>query len=631
MKEQNILIHPPQIERFVFSGGGEKGLVYGEALLLLSELVDLTQIKDVAGASAGAMTALVVALGADFETICEIVSQSKLKLIPNTDHNQAVMQSLIENVIENLVQERIKEAFHLSVNATHLFETEKSELLEKITVFQETREAGKLTFSQLSKLNELFTALGEPNKIKSFYTLGVDKDSGAPVYFSLKKTPNFDVGQAALISASFPRVFSPVESDVNGKVMTLIDGGVYSNTPFEAIDQYGMISDAEKHATTLGFILSEKPEMGLDQLHGGQKEMVDIAKSFENAAKKIACFGHDVISNLDRNGSHVRKFGHNVINLQVNPLDTFVFDVDEKVGLACERARDSVREFITLREEQGFSVYGDFITCLLSVPFLQIQEAQNAFLKALQTRSSEEGKVNEYSTMELMEYETIGQQIEVFRQSQIELSKALDASIKDEVENNGSSLELLTELLDQYCGLEISENNLGLSLKESHRAIMFEQLINDKGALFSSLFHTLSDNQIVIENENLYALYQTVALNEIKNQVVEVLRKELLRPQSKEPERFKLLLSKMLEMENGFYDSPDELQSALLGISQQLNASWHWDRSDAFQAKLQFFRFDPDVPVSESSENICEALKPLIEALDKVREPMVSEKLSPQQ
>ena len=57
------------IKNLVFEGGGIKGLAYAGALEALAGRGHLQTVEQVAGTSAGAITALLVALGYDLEAI----------------------------------------------------------------------------------------------------------------------------------------------------------------------------------------------------------------------------------------------------------------------------------------------------------------------------------------------------------------------------------------------------------------------------------------------------------------------------------------------------------------------------------------------------------------------------------
>ena len=61
----------------VFEGGGVKGIAYGGALEKIDELNILSGITRVAGTSAGAIAASLLALGYDSRSFSKIISETK--------------------------------------------------------------------------------------------------------------------------------------------------------------------------------------------------------------------------------------------------------------------------------------------------------------------------------------------------------------------------------------------------------------------------------------------------------------------------------------------------------------------------------------------------------------------------
>jgi hypothetical protein len=65
-----------KFKNIVFEGGGVKGIAYGGALLRLEEIVTLSEIERVAGTSAGAITACLLAVGYDANSISKIIAST---------------------------------------------------------------------------------------------------------------------------------------------------------------------------------------------------------------------------------------------------------------------------------------------------------------------------------------------------------------------------------------------------------------------------------------------------------------------------------------------------------------------------------------------------------------------------
>jgi NTE family protein len=67
-----------QFKNLVFEGGGVKGIAYSGALQVLEQQNIMSDIKRVAGTSAGAITAALVALGANGKDVAEIVGRHQI-------------------------------------------------------------------------------------------------------------------------------------------------------------------------------------------------------------------------------------------------------------------------------------------------------------------------------------------------------------------------------------------------------------------------------------------------------------------------------------------------------------------------------------------------------------------------
>jgi len=66
------------IKNLVFEGAGVRGIAYAGAIKELENNKLISQIEKVGGTSAGAITAMMLALGYSSDEIGEIISQTKL-------------------------------------------------------------------------------------------------------------------------------------------------------------------------------------------------------------------------------------------------------------------------------------------------------------------------------------------------------------------------------------------------------------------------------------------------------------------------------------------------------------------------------------------------------------------------
>ena len=78
-----------QFRNMVFEGGGVKGIAYAGAIAVLEDKEILPDIRRVAGTSAGAITAALLALGASSQSVRKIVGGTHLN---NARTNSAVQE-----------------------------------------------------------------------------------------------------------------------------------------------------------------------------------------------------------------------------------------------------------------------------------------------------------------------------------------------------------------------------------------------------------------------------------------------------------------------------------------------------------------------------------------------------------
>jgi predicted acylesterase/phospholipase RssA len=284
-----------------FEGGGGKGVTYLGAiktleslgLLPIPKLPKKRQIRGVSGTSAGAITALVLALGYTSEDLEGLLKQSeKFKAFfdkPNPGIYRVVdlikiqdgilsMQGFDSYVDAKLVSARLSRLERIA-SLIKLLIPKSEDLILKIiqedlqgylynlfydrglfpgfavqdffesllreyyysfdksirSKFVKSKSPEMMTFSELYELNKLHLAL-----------TGVNVSTKKSQLFSHKTTPDFPVAVAAAISMNVPILFKPVRLvnpyiDLTGTGNKVdegywVDGGVQNNLPLHAFD-----------------------------------------------------------------------------------------------------------------------------------------------------------------------------------------------------------------------------------------------------------------------------------------------------------------------------------------------------------------------------------------------------------
>jgi NTE family protein len=212
----------------VFEGGGVKGIAYGGALEVLEQSQITPQIERVAGTSAGAITATMVALGYTASEFIEIMM--------NLDFSKFEDGSDIGGPVR-LIEHYgwFKGDYFLNLMQSY--------------IGQKAGDA-RATFADLK----------EKGDFKELHVFGTDLSQQAVQEFSHQTTPDVAVADAVRISMSIPFFFEA--RSYAGDVYC--DGGVLNNYPISTFDQQYTSTDPDSghtmlnrtpNAETLGFHL----------------------------------------------------------------------------------------------------------------------------------------------------------------------------------------------------------------------------------------------------------------------------------------------------------------------------------------------------------------------------------------
>ncbi|XP_070532621.1 uncharacterized protein [Ptychodera flava] len=201
-------------ENIAFEGGGNKGLAYCGALKVLDEVGVLDKLHRFAGASAGALTATLLAVGYDVEDIRRYLCQDLRKII--IDHKCGYC-SLLPNLVRHY-------GWNPGRNLLHWLGLR----------LQETTGNANVTFKELYEKfgNELCVVVTNLNRMDTEYC-------------HVKTTPNMQIRVALRMSISIPGLFQCVRHKNGSEEDIYVDGGLLCNYPIHCFD---------------GWWLSMKPE-----------------------------------------------------------------------------------------------------------------------------------------------------------------------------------------------------------------------------------------------------------------------------------------------------------------------------------------------------------------------------------
>ena len=269
-EELNALraLQDAKIERVVCSGGGAKGVVYPGAYLSLHETGVLSGVKQFSGASAGAITASLMAIGMPPVMLRDKLLNTNFKdLLGKTVHKigrsnpgvtamvtkdgkplEDFVRSAILQTIKTYLEQLPRQVSHLTVNQ----EQALNHLRQKVH-----SDFPRITFGDLAVLNSIF-----PETFKQLTVTAVRFPDGTLQVFDDKNTPDVEIALACRASASIPVLLEPVEIEINGRKQSFMDGGLYDNLPTDYFDTNadGHYLPNQKPAKTLVFAFGE----GLD-------------------------------------------------------------------------------------------------------------------------------------------------------------------------------------------------------------------------------------------------------------------------------------------------------------------------------------------------------------------------------
>jgi NTE family protein len=193
-----------QFCNLIFEGGGVKGIAYVGAMQVLEQRGILKNIKRVGGASAGAMNALLFALGFDIP--------SQRKILEHTDFKEFMDDSF------GMIRDIRRLAKLFGYHKGDFFSGWVADLIE------EKLGDKKATFKDLK------TA-----KNHDLYMLGTNLSTGYSEVFSAELHPDMPLAEAVRISMSIPLFFAAKRYGPRDDVY--VDGGVMLNYPVKLFDR----------------------------------------------------------------------------------------------------------------------------------------------------------------------------------------------------------------------------------------------------------------------------------------------------------------------------------------------------------------------------------------------------------
>jgi len=250
-----------QPENIVFQGGGPRGIVYVGALKSLKQKGMLNDIHRVAGTSAGAITASLLAVGYSPEEIERISINFDLRtLLDPTEANKKLQEAafksaksksgnaILGHILKESVQEEsVQDLIKLDPLRTYRKLSELEGLCEgevfRLWIEERIREKTGKTHCTFGELQQLAEKKHPGAKSLYLYASRIDKKPEIKC-FSAEGDKDVIISDAVRASMSIPGVFKPhtIHYKKEGKRVTYqnaekyVDGGLLNNFPIDAFD-----------------------------------------------------------------------------------------------------------------------------------------------------------------------------------------------------------------------------------------------------------------------------------------------------------------------------------------------------------------------------------------------------------
>lgn len=328
----------------VFEGGGVKGIAYVGALEILEGKGILEQIERVGGTSAGAINAVLLALGYTREEMLEILLEMNFNNF--LDDSWGVVRDI----------DRLRDEFGWYKG--DFFRTWIGNLVREKTgnenaTFNDLRNAG----------------------FRDLFLVGTNLSTGFAEVFSADHTPRWRIVDAVRVSMSIPLFFASVR-DMRGDVR--VDGGVLDNYPIRLFDRAKYLfndrhtrgdipyydeanaskpetsSDYTYNMESLGFRLDSAREIAIFR-DGAEPQHRRIDDLFDYAWALI-----QTIMNA-QNDRHLKTGDwHRTVYIDTLDVGTCDFDLeDEKKQALIEQGRIGTNHYFTWYEGDGTRALGE--------------------------------------------------------------------------------------------------------------------------------------------------------------------------------------------------------------------------------------------------------------------------------
>lgn len=309
------------IKNLVFEGGGIRGIAYCGSIIEMESQQMMERVERVGGTSAGAVTALTLALGYSGKEIQEIISSTNFKKFNDGRY-----------------------LFVGGINRTNkYFGWYRGNRVEKWLeqLIEAKTGDGDISFEEFYQKG-----------FKDLYITGTCLNKQQLVIFSRYTYPQMKIKDAVKISMSVPIYFEAVFINSNGKVIrrpknkdgldVMVDGGIIANFPIRIFDSTG------SYLETLGFRIDSEEQILNDRQGKNLAEM-----PVQNFNQYLAAFYNIVIENLNRQ-QLTKTDWQRTVSISDGSIGPRIRKLsEEEVSILIDNGREAVKHYISVNIEKN--------------------------------------------------------------------------------------------------------------------------------------------------------------------------------------------------------------------------------------------------------------------------------------
>ncbi|WP_341227596.1 patatin-like phospholipase family protein [uncultured Arcticibacterium sp.] len=316
-------------KNLVMEGGGIKGIAYGGAMLELEEKGILKDIVRVAGTSAGAIQASLLAVGYSATEISDIIANTPVESFND----------------DGFISRGTKRLF----NDFGWFKGDSFLATMEQLIFERTGNRN-LTFKDLHLLSTTYP-------FRDLYVVGADLTEQKSVIFSHETYPNMRIADAVRISMSIPIYYKALWVNCDGKIIEnptaedkchlFVDGGILMNYPIEIFDNTRFLSNQpspEKYVfnkETIGLRLDRMEQINQEVKNGSGIAPYEIT-DFNSYVSALSSILMRNVSPAHPEDVHRTIF---INDLGMSPRVRKILPDEKK--LMMESGRKGVQDFLT--------------------------------------------------------------------------------------------------------------------------------------------------------------------------------------------------------------------------------------------------------------------------------------------